>query len=112
MSLAFVDLRKAFDTVDGGLLFSVLRRFGYFSIFPGLLRFLHTGNTAAVGVGTDVSEKFKVTIGVKQGCILAPMLSNVFLLAVTLLPVGQSEIQERPAGVEMWYRCDRGAFEN
>ena len=106
LSIAFVDLRKAFDTVNRRLLFSILERFGCPPIFLGLLRALHTGNTAEVRVGSDSSERFEVTMGVKQGCVLAPVLFNVFLLAVTLLSVRQ----RRPAGVAVKYRCGGGAF--
>ena len=110
LSIAFVDLRKAFDTVDRRLLFSILERFGCPPIFLGLLRALHTGNTAEVRVGSDTSERFEVTMGVKQGCVLAPVLFNVFLLAVTLLSVRHSATRGCPAGVAVKYRCDGGAF--
>ena len=43
---------------------------------------LHTGMKANVSVGGEVSESFGVTNGVKQGCILAPMLFSIFLSAM------------------------------
>ena len=110
LSFAFIDLRKAFYTVDRGLLFSILRRFGCPPIFLGLLVALHSGNSAAVRVGGRVSNTFQVTMGVKQGCVLAPVLFNVFLLAVTLLASRHSENLERSPGVQLRYRCDGGAF--
>ena len=72
-------------TVDRGLLFSILKRFGCPLLFHGLVRALHTGNNAAVRVGSDISEKLEVTMGVKQGYVLAPVPFNVFLLAVTVI---------------------------
>ena len=98
VSTAFVDLRKALDTVDRGVMFSVLRQFECRPVFLGVLTALYTRNTAAVRVGT---EQFEDTMGVKQGCVLALVLFNVFLLAVTLLSVRKSAVQERPAGVVM-----------
>ena len=37
---------------------------------------------ATVSVGGEVSESFSVTNGIKQGCVLAPTLVSIFLLAV------------------------------
>ena len=110
LSIAFVDLKKAFDTVDRSLLFSILERFGCPPVFLGLLRALHTGNTAVVRVGGSHSDSFGVTMGVKQGCVLAPVLFNVFLLTVTLLSVRHAQTHGRSAGVRVRYRCDGGAF--
>ena len=59
LSIAFIDLKKAFDTVNRNLLFSILERFGCPPVFLSLLRALHTGNTAAVRVGGKVSDSFE-----------------------------------------------------
>jgi len=43
-----------------------------------MIEALHTGMTAKVSVGVEVSESFNVTNGVKQGCVLAPTLFSIF----------------------------------
>ena len=109
ISIGFVDLRKAFDTVNREMLFGVLERFGCPPTFLHLVKALHTNNTATVRVGGELSEAFAVSMGVKQGCVLAPLLFNVFLLAVTILATSE-HATEPNAGVKLRYRCDGGAF--
>ena len=110
LSIAFVDLKKAFDTVNRPLLFDILERFGCPPTVLGLLRALHTGNTASVRVAGATSDPFQVTMGVKQGCVLAPLLFNVFLLAITLLCAQRADEDQNAPGVHLRYRCDGGAF--
>ena len=62
MCIASVDLRKAFDLLDGRLLFSILERFACPPVILGLPRVLHTGNTAGVCVCPGISERFVVTM--------------------------------------------------
>ena len=108
LSLGFIDLKKAFDTVNRELLFAVMRRFGCPPTFVALVKALHSNNTAAVRIGGETSEPFETSMGVKQGCVLAPLLFNVFLLAVTLLATNETDT---PApGVALRYRLDGGAF--
>ena len=111
VSMGFVDLKKAFDTVNREMLFAVLERFGCPPTFLALIKALHSGNTATVRVGGELSDDFEVSMGVKQGCVLAPLLFNVFLLAVTLLATNEPDEPEQVmAGVRLRYRCDGGAF--
>ena len=51
LSLGFIDLKKAFDTVNRQMLFAVLQRFGCPPTFVALVRALHSNNTAAVRIG-------------------------------------------------------------
>ena len=47
-----------------------------------MIEALHTGMMANFSVGGEVSEPFNVTIGVKQGCVLAATLFSIFLSAM------------------------------
>ena len=109
ISLGFIDLKKAFDTVNREMLFAVLKKFGCPPTFLALVRALHSNNSAAVRIGSETSEPFETSMGVKQGCVLAPLLFNVFLLAVSLLTAGAGAGEPNP-GVELRYRLDGGAF--
>lgn len=85
MFMAFVDLSKAFDTVQRELLWDILLRFGCPDKFVNILRQFHDGMTARVTIGGQESEPFPVRTGVRQGCVLAPVLFNIILLCVTKL---------------------------
>jgi len=82
---AFIDLTKAFDTVNRTLLWGILSKFGCTPQFLAVLRKFHDGMPARVVLGGLESDPFMVNVGVKQGCVLAPVIFNLFLVAITLL---------------------------
>ena len=43
-----------------------------------LIANLYWGQTAVVKIGNDTSESFPVKKGVRQGCILSPILFNLY----------------------------------
>ena len=47
-----------------------------------ILRALHQGTNGAVRAHGKASDEFDVSTGVRQGCVLAPGLFNVFIDAV------------------------------
>ena len=76
------DGSKAFDTVGRTGLWQLLKKYGCPEKFTTMIEALHTGMMANVSVGGEVSESFRVTNGVKQGCVLAPTLFSIFLSAM------------------------------
>nr|VZI00464.1 unnamed protein product [Spirometra erinaceieuropaei] len=75
----FVDLTKAFDTVNREELWKIMQKFGCPKRFTQMVRQLHDGMMARVTDNGAASEAFAVTNGVKQGCVLAPTLfSHMF----------------------------------
>jgi len=64
--LAFIDLTKAFDTVNRDLLWKV-SKFGCPAHFLQMLHAFHNGMPARVRVGGHESDPFDVLVGVKQG---------------------------------------------
>ena len=83
--LAFVDLTNAFDTVNQDLLWNILRKFGCPPTFIAILQQFHTGMCAQVVMAGSQSSSFPVEVGVKQGCVLAPIIFNLLLVAITFV---------------------------
>ncbi|BHF57806.1 hypothetical protein SprV_0100075200 [Sparganum proliferum] len=97
----FVDLTKAFDTVNREGLWKIMQKFGCPERFIQMVRQLHDGMMARVTDNGAVSEAFAVTNGVKQGCVLAPTL---FSLMFSAMPMDAYR-DERP-GIRIAYRTD------
>ncbi|BHF60852.1 hypothetical protein SprV_0100382100 [Sparganum proliferum] len=98
----FVDLTKAFDTVNREGLWKIMRKFGCPERFIEMVRQLHDGMMARVTENGAVSEAFAATNGVKQGCVLAPTLFSLMFSAMLM----DSYRDERPPGIRMAYRVD------
>ena len=80
----FSDLQKAYDSINREALWQSLKR--SFSIPEKIIRILqalHYNTTEIVRAEEQTSEKFPINVGVKQGDVLAPVLFNLFLDAVT-----------------------------
>ena len=81
--LCFIDLTKACDSVDQTLLWDVLPRFGVPPRMLAVIRQFYDGLQACVRLDdAECSDKFDVEQGLRQGCVLAPLLFNMFFTAV------------------------------
>ncbi|BHF67920.1 hypothetical protein SprV_0301094900 [Sparganum proliferum] len=98
----FVDLTKAFDTVNREGLWKIMQKFGCPERFIEMVRQLHDGMMARFTDNAAVSEAFAVTNGVKQGCVLAPTLFSLMFSAILM----DAYRDERP-GIRIAYRTDR-----
>ena len=81
--VCFIDLTKAYGSVDRTLLWTVLDRFGVPQNMISVIRQLHDGMRACVRLDDRVCSRwFAVEQGLRQGCVLAPLLFNIFFAAV------------------------------
>ena len=81
--VCFIDLTKAYDSVDRTLLSIVLARFGMPHNMISVICHFHDGMQACVRLDDRVySEWFAVEQGLRQGCVLAPLLFNIFFAVV------------------------------
>ena len=83
LHLCFIDLPKAYDSVDRTLLWDVLARSGVPSRMLAVIREFHVGMQACERLDDgECSDKFDVGQRLWQGCVLAPLLFNMFFTAV------------------------------
>jgi hypothetical protein len=76
---AFIDFRKAFDSVwREGLLLKLVNKGIDGKLFRIILN-LYTSSECRVRTEGSYSKTFSSNIGVKQGCVLSPILFNLFL---------------------------------
>lgn len=106
MHAVFIDLKKAFDTVNRDALWLILRRFGCPENLVNIIASFHTQNVARIMLGGELTEGFTISNGVRQGCVLAPLLFNIYMSAMLMLV--DRRLQCR--GVCLRYRLDGGLF--
>ena len=75
----FVDFSKAFDTIPRDLLFEKLLKYGINGKFFNNIKTMYTNDNCCIKVGNKLTESFLANQGVKQGCILSPLLFNIFI---------------------------------
>ena len=108
LHFAFIDLTKAFDTVDRDLLWAILTKAGCPDKFVRMIKLFHIDMSARVRIDNLESDSFPVSRGVKQGCVLAPVLFNIYVQYVTYLvhlKAGET------GGAYVSYRIDRSLFD-
>ena len=105
--VTFVDLTKAFDTVSRKGLWQILERLGCPPKFLNMIIQLHENQFGQVRLSSDLSEPFPIINGVKQGCVLAPILFSVFFSM--MLKQATADLDDDD-GIYIRYRTDGSLF--
>ena len=101
-----IDLTNAYDSVDRTLLWTVLVPFGVPHNMISVIRQLHDGMRLDDRV---CSRWFAVEQGLCQGCVLAPLLFNIFFAAVINVASTHSKADKGIMDALVHLRKERGA---
>ncbi|XP_076028386.1 uncharacterized protein LOC143017482 [Oratosquilla oratoria] len=102
----FIDLTRAFDTVNREALWVILSKLGCPDKFVNLIRQFIDDMTGQVLLGGEVSESFNISNGVKQGFVLAPILFNLFFTCVL-----NHAFRDLDLGVYLRFRSEGSVFD-
>jgi exonuclease III len=86
---AFVDLEKAYDRVDRGRLWSILEEYGVDLPLIRAIASLYSKSRSCVRVLGRKSEYFSVGAGLRQGCVLSPLLFVIYMDRIARRSLGQ-----------------------
>ena len=77
--VAFIDFSKAYDRINRQLLWYKLSRLSISDQFIHVLKSLYNKVQCTAKINGFVTDWFNVSVGLKQGCILSPVLFNAFM---------------------------------
>ncbi len=94
LHINFVDFQKAFDSIHRNTLWKILRSYGIPTKLVTIISKFYENFQACVAVDNKTTEFFKIGTGVRQGCILSPIL---FLLVIDWV---MRQTNNRPRGLQ------------
>ena len=80
--VAFVDYKKAFDTVNREALWDVLQKLKTSSKMIRILKAMYNSVKSCVRWGANLSQFFECPQRVKQGCLLSPLIFSLLISEV------------------------------
>jgi hypothetical protein len=75
----FIDFEKAYDSLDRETLWKLLRHYGIPEKMVNIIKNSYEGMTCKIVHEGQLTETFEVETGVRQGCLLSPI---IFLIAI------------------------------
>ena len=79
ISLAFCDITKAYDSVNRELLYTKLDEVGFGGRVKSIIQSMYYNDSVQVRIGSGLSSPLWFTRGVKQGCVMSPLLFALYL---------------------------------
>ena len=77
--VCFVDFSKAFDCLPREILFRKLIGYGITGKFLNIILNLYKNDKTCIKINDKMSYKIQTHKGVRQGCVLSPLLFNIFM---------------------------------
>ena len=85
---AFIDFQKAFDTINRDKLWDVLKKIGVSTKMIAILKAMYINVKAIVRQGFEKSQEINCPLGVRQGCLLSPLLFSLLVAEVAYQVAG------------------------
>ena len=79
LSVAFIDMEKAYDRVDRRKLFEVMRGYGVQEILVDVIERIYNGSMMKFQMESIMIGWYTSDSGVRQGCPLSPLLFNIYV---------------------------------
>lgn len=98
--LTFVDFEKAFDSISRKSMWTALKEFGLPQKVINIIKATYEGYECQVIHEGKLTDSFRIRTGVRQGCLLSPIL---FLMVLDKVMV---QVNRRPRGLQ-WGLIDR-----
>ena len=105
LCLCFIDLSKAYDSVNREALMAVLRKYGVPGHTVSLVEQMYAGTWCRVKLEGEVSERFEVQTGVRQGCVLSPILFNCYMDNIM-----REASESLGGGINISYNTSKGLY--
>ncbi|CAF5049100.1 unnamed protein product, partial [Rotaria magnacalcarata] len=97
--MCFIDIAKAYDSVNRELLWRICQSYSISEKLVNLLRMLYKDSKAKVKINGELSDSFDIETGVMQGGIPSPMLFNILFDFVIRKVIEEASV----AGVKFSY---------
>ncbi|WP_419585549.1 RNA-directed DNA polymerase [Thiolapillus sp.] len=75
----FIDFKKASDRVWHAALWATMKKYNLSTNLIQVIKNLYNKATSTVLFNSSIGDWFQTTVGVRQGCLLSPILFNIFL---------------------------------
>ena len=97
--ISFVDLEKAYDRVDRSLMWGALKEYGVGDQLIRAVTSLYSQSRSCVRILGRKSQMFNVGAGLRQGCVLSPLLFIIYMDRIVRRSLGQECVTIGNVGV-------------
>ena len=80
--LGFVDVSKAYDSVNRSILWSKLEKLGIQGTFLESLKSMYSGDSVRCTVNDTTTRSVYLRRGLRQGCSLSPLLFAIYIMEI------------------------------
>ena len=84
LNLILVDQEKAFDQMDRNRLWQSLENYSIRGQLLDNIRTIYANNLSTVRTHNGLMDCFRVSSGVRQGCVLSPLLFIIYMDRITM----------------------------